>query len=174
MSEYLAFLKVHEIDNKHRGGILLINDCGIPSEFYCTSRITPNNTQKILFGKGLFLHIVELVGRPLIAKIQNKPTMIIVDNDTFLELRRESDYPIIFARRQGEEFRASDKENKTSNSELLVGKFQPLILTGHPEYPDDVKSQLSSLCKIFNRVDLLEPFERITQAILEIDKQGKF
>lgn len=65
----IGYLSVKKIDEKHVGGLLVVDESGIPHEFKYTDPIIPNQLQKILYGKSLetYLH-VEIISKSLLKK----------------------------------------------------------------------------------------------------------
>jgi len=85
------------------GAILITDLRGIPQEFRCTHPVKPTTVQKPLYGTTLEPYIgVNLCGIPLIESIQNKPSLIMVNNEFLLDVRSKSNCPVIFVRRAGE------------------------------------------------------------------------
>src|SRR6266404_5465414 len=75
----LAFVALRDLGGGyHRGGILVTDPSGKPTEFRCTSEIKPNSIQKTLYGSTLRVHMaIELAARPLLAALKTKPDLIL-------------------------------------------------------------------------------------------------
>jgi hypothetical protein len=173
----IAFITLVEVDEGVlRGGILVTDAHGKPVEFRCTSPIRPNSVQRTLYGSTLMPHIaVELVGNPLIQAVQASPDLILVQQEEFLPLRTRCEKPLLIARRQGEEIILSEESNKIRSEEMLSspsGKFAPVVVTCHWDYPDDICQCKEELNGLFSTCDLVEPFTRVKAALSTLHEQG--
>jgi hypothetical protein len=174
---YLAFIAMTEVeDDVLRGGILITDAHGKPVEFRCTSPIRPNAVQRTLYGSTLMPHIaVELVGKPLIQAVQSSPDVVLVQQDEFLPMRTRCEKPLLLARRQGEDIQLSEKSGKRRPEELFSspsGKFAPVVVTCHWDYPNDIVQCKECLGWMFSNCDLIEPFERVKTALETLHEQG--
>jgi len=173
----LGFLAFKEFERGYRGGLLITDNRGTPLEFRCTSPIRPNQVQRILYGRSLVSHLaVNLIGAPLTGSVTEKPTIIIVNQDPFLQLRELIQRPVIFVRRQGETFQAGgDAQDRPDHEPFLLecegAKFAPIIVESHWRYSQDTQQIRQQLREIFDYVDLLEPFERVDLALDEVERQ---
>ncbi len=52
-----------------------------------------------------------------------------------------------------------------------VGKFAPIVLSCHWDYPDDISTCKEGLGAAFANSDLVEPFERIQNALAHIHQK---
>lgn len=173
----LAFVTLAEVeDGVLRGGILITDAHGKPVEFRCTSPIRPNAVQRTLYGGTLMTHIaVELVGKPLVQAVQAAPDVVLVQQEEFLSLRTRCEKPLLLARRQGEEIQLSEESGKSRPEEVLSspsGKFAPVVVTCHWDYPDDIVQCKEGLGWMFSNCDLVEPFERVKTALATLHEQG--
>jgi len=177
----LGFLALYETPT-HDGylGAILVTDLqGIPQEFRCTHPVKPTTIQKPLYGNTLEPYIgINLCGMPLIGSIQNKPLLIVVHKEFLLGVRTASPCPVVFIRRAGEaiDVKPSDSSETTLRRERIdcpTGRFQPIVLTPHPDFDDDIASAREILEKIFSYLDPIEPFERMSKAIEVLAKQDK-
>lgn len=177
----LGFLALFETLSKdgYLGTVLVTDFQGIPQEFRCTHPVKPTIIQKPLYGDMLEPYIgVNLCGIPLFKSIQNIPSLIIVNKEFLLDVRKVISCPVIFIRRAGE---AIDlKSSNTAETNLIreridcaTGRFQPVILTSHPDFSDDITVARDILEKIFSYLDPIEPFERMAKAIEVLGKQDK-
>jgi len=79
----IGYLSVLNIKNKHIGGILVINDLGIPVEFKYSEPVTPTKLQEIIYGSSLeyYLH-TEIIAKGLIQKVENRPEFILTQDSS--------------------------------------------------------------------------------------------
>lgn len=118
---------------------------------------------------------VELVGNPLVQAVQASPAVVLVQQEELLLLRRKCETPVLLARRQGEEMQLAEESGKTQPEEVLSshsGKFAPVVITCHWDYPEDLVQCKESLGWMFSNCDLVEPFERVKTALATLHEQG--
>lgn len=175
----LAFIGLKEVETGvFRGGALVTNQHGKPLEFRCTTAIKPTSVQKTLYGGTLHAHIcVELIARPLFTALQEDPDVIIAKEADFIELRPSVEDPLLIVAKQGESFATEEKISEKAKKELLdsqSGRFEPITLTTHWQYHQDVACTLPNLRNMFARFDLIEPFSRIDNALALLHEKGVF
>ena len=177
----LGFLSLYETLSRdgYLGTILVTDLQGIPQEFKCTYPVKPTAIQKPLYGDALKPYIgVNLCGIPLFKSIQNLPSLLLVQNEFLLDVRKAISHPVVYIRRAGEaiDLSSSDDPKTTLKRERIdcpTGKFQPVIFTPHPDFNDDITGAREILEKIFNYLDPLEPFDRMAKAVEVLGKQDK-
>lgn len=174
---FLAYVQGQN-GNSGRGALLVTDEATRPLEFRCTTAIQPNALQRILYGETLRSYIAaDLVGEPLLDALQEKPSVVIVTEPLFLRLRAKANARMVCLRRQGEQIStvAGEDERQGKREAALLscasGRFQPLVITGPPDYGDELEVALGLLRPIFSTADLLEPFERIEKVVAELDRQ---
>lgn len=164
----IAYFAVHRTqDNQgYIGGMLVIDDRGVPQEFRCTVPIRPTNVQKALYGGTLEPYMFsELIGVPLVGALTTPPKCFLVERGMLLELREQIEMPVLYLEKYGEAL--SSDSGKTTQSGLVSrqGGFQSLTASSHPSYATDYESVREVLEHIFDQVDLLEPFDRISRSL---------
>ena len=53
----------------------------------------------------------------------------------------------------------------------VSGKFDPVVISIHPEFSDDKEVARQLLTEVFNRQDLAEPFTRVLTALEQVHVQ---
>ncbi|WP_126992442.1 hypothetical protein [Thermosipho globiformans] len=140
----IGYLSVKKILDKYIGGILIINDKGIPVEFKYTEPIIPTAIQKIIYGSSLEEYLsTEIIGKTLIEKIENKPEIIFVDSQELLSLEN-----VVFLA----ELKTPAEESLEINNRYF--KIIPL--------KENIKS---ILIDISEKIDITEPFSRLEKAL---------
>src|SRR5258708_21460228 len=94
----IAFLGYMELEkgSAYRGGILVADEWGKPLEFRCTAPVRPNPVQRTLYGETLMPHIaVELVGTPLLRTLEERPEVVVIQDDVFFDLRNHTATPVL-------------------------------------------------------------------------------
>jgi len=177
----LGFLSLHETAAKdgYLGSILITDNRGVPLEFRCTLPVKPTAAQKPLYGNTLIPHIgINLCGIPLIKSIQNSPSLIVVQKDFLLDVRSKINCAVAYVRRAGETIDVSSSDDSKANTkreriDSSTGKFQPIVLTTHPEFEEDKSYAKEIIENVFVHLDPLEPFDRMKKAIGLLSKQDK-
>lgn len=170
-SDRVAFLGMLTVENGsgYRGGILVTDGWGKPIEFRCTAPVRPNAVQRTLYGQTLLPHIaVELIGLPLFKSLQEKPSLVIIQDDAFFDIRPHLDTVLVRLWRQGEQVRlqaSGAQEQATSVLNCTTGKFQPVVAESHQEFRRDTEACSAQLSEMFARWDLIEPFDRLKRAL---------
>jgi hypothetical protein len=173
----IAFLGYMELDSgaSYRGAILITDDWGKPLEFRCTAPVKPNAVQRTLYGQTLLPHVlIELVGAPLLQAVQEQPEIIIIQESLFFDLRHKADTPIVRLKRQGVDVKLSSEEGEKAKPVVLSsdsGKFDPIVMEAHWQFPGDLDYTREKLRDLFGRWDLVEPFERLTKGLEYVHQQ---
>lgn len=149
----IGFLALFETLSKDGflGTVLMTNYQGIPQEFRCTHPVKPTVIQKLLYGEMLEPYIgVNLCGVPSFKSIQNIPSLIIVDKEFLLDIRKTISCPVIFIHRAGEsiDFKADvdvSTNFKRERVDCASGRFQPLVFTPRPDFNDDITASYLSV-----------------------------
>ena len=177
---FLSYKKMEDNEDVYQGAILVTDGTCKPLEFRCTSPIRPNAVQKTLYGRTLIPHIAaDLMALPLLKAVQEKLDIVLINDTVFLEIRVKADIPTLHLRRQGEAIQFEDsKEKKDARESIIVesasDRFQPLVITPHWNYSDDLNEYRTTIRDAFAYADLLEPFNRINVALDEVYKQDTF
>jgi len=177
-AQILCFLCYRETAKRdgYRGGALVTDASGKPLEFRATSPVRPNPVQRTLYGKTLVPHIAqELFAVALIEALRTKPKVILVRDETLLNVRPRVQYPILHVRRQGEALQAPTHVERQSEAAEVVqspsSQFQPVVITPHWQYSQEAAEVRALLQPVLAQMDLVEPFERVDRAIEELERQ---
>ncbi|MCD6550718.1 hypothetical protein, partial [Thermotoga sp.] len=82
-----AYLDSKKLDGKFVGGLLVVDERGIPLEFKYTEPVTPNELQRILYGGSLDIYLkTELISKTLLRKMEKNPDFIFVRDPELLEV----------------------------------------------------------------------------------------
>lgn len=193
----LGFLTTVETpDGSYIGGLLVTNHMGRPLEFQCTTPVKPNATQQILYGPTLRPFLLgELISKTLIERAGVTPDIVFTEQEEVLELRPHVKFPValvaslnrnnkaIHPPSTGEEAAMSaeaQESTETSPSSQSVEKPEPekrvrlgkQWLRFHGSHDDDESKIDESSKSIPTDADLLEPFERVREALIEASRNG--
>ncbi|MGQ0634584.1 MAG: hypothetical protein ACT4QC_08235 [Planctomycetaceae bacterium] len=164
----LGFLTAIEVPDKgFVGGLLVTNHFGRPLEFQCTAPVRANATQEILYGPTLAPFVLgELIGGALVGEAAVKPDLILTDREPILELRNCIEAPVALV------------ESAPSESDDGAGPNPPLVKLGrqrvrfHAAHGDDGAAVSRAAPHVPADADLLEPFERVREALRETIRHG--
>jgi len=173
----VAFLDTREFENRKciRGAVLVTDAATEPIEFRCTSAIRPTLLRTTLWGGRLAGYLAsQLVGKPLLSALSNKVSIVIVRKPEFVEVRPLIQAPLIQLLRNEELTMASPLTLESAGDEVLesaAGRFEPVVVKVHRQHPDDRKVARELLAEAFRSHNLLEPFERIANALELVHQQ---
>jgi hypothetical protein len=164
----IGFFSLYETDtsDSYVGAFLVTDENGLPLEFKCTHAVKPTAIQKSLYGDNLKPYIaIALCGIPLYNNISNKPDLLFVNIPFILGLRVEIEIPTLLIKRIGDSINLQADENEIEKKRIESDQFQAIILQSHPGYKEESKSLSEKINQLFNRFDLIEPFERMQKSI---------
>lgn len=147
----LAFLDIVAFDDGKtlRAAVLLTNSDTVPIEFHLTDCVRPTTAQKLLYGAIFERHLkVEIFGKPLVKALSEKPDIVITKDAGFYQyLANGLDLPValISFAKETQDIAISDSYSKNG----IIGEFK----------------------EISKRQNLIEPFERIKNAVTQVHKQ---
>lgn len=166
----LGFLTAIEVADKgYVGGLLVTNACGRPLEFQCTLPVRPNATQEILYGHTLIPFVLgELIGGTLVEKSGVKPQLILTDREQILELRNHLEMPVVLVMK-GNKSDDADQSMAETLREFRLGRQRIRI---HAAHGSDEQSLKDEAKQIPADADLIEPFDRVREALQETLRAG--
>ena len=167
----IGFVTVRRnMEHGYFGGYLIVNSLGRPLEFHCTLPVKPSRAQEILYGPTLDDFICgEQIAKALTAKAKLTANLILTDCEVTLASRNVSEQPIACVRSQRTERQTAVglAIPKTASSNLIhfeLGKNSVCISSRFPQDEQAIKKCWGELGL---EIDVLEPFERIEEALLE-------
>ncbi|HCI30073.1 MAG TPA: hypothetical protein PKI14_04720 [Fervidobacterium sp.] len=152
----IGYLSVLKIEDKHIGGMLVVNDLGIPVEFKYSEPITPTKLQEIIYGSSLeyYLH-TEIIARGLIQKLENRPELILTQDSSLL-----FDKNIVTIT-----FLPQSIPEKRENNEAIVNLNNSSIRITFQENTKFEDSLVEKIIDFASRIDIFEPFNRVEKAL---------
>lgn len=156
----LGFLTaVEDAERGFVGGLLVTNRFGRPLEFQCTAPVKPNRTQQILYGPTLRPFVLaELIGKTLVEKIGVKPHIVLGETRELLELGSWVDIPVASI------LAATEVSDANPEDTLPIGSAKVLVAANDGWDRETLNKQSRLIPK---DADLLEPFERVREALKE-------
>jgi len=137
------------------GAMLVVDNDGIPLEFKCTEAIRPTRVQQSLYGNKMELYIaVKLCALPLLSAVSHKPKILFVNEPPFLTVREEIEIPTLFLQ----------VDNASDDTQPSIA------LMPHSQFEADKEDEL---IRRSCRFDLIEPFDRVQQAVLLLGEKDE-
>jgi hypothetical protein len=152
------------------GGYLVLSVLGRPLEFHCTAPIRPSRAQEILYGPTLKPYLLgEQICGALLSKAKLTPVVVLTDHDAVLQARSRCNSPMVLisAACGRLEVTASEQVHQSHDDYLRSYELQTAI-----GFESDRTTATEALASLADRVDLLEPFCRIHEAIREAQRIG--
>ena len=160
---YLLVLSMKDVG--HCGGLLIVNSLGRPVEFHCTSPVSENKTQKVLYGETYLSFLYsDQIGRALVNKAKRKPVVLMVRQSELTGLQELSDVPVVIA----DSFEDNDYSgiSNLANSPRRLEVGDTLMhYVGSPNHDSEMVEGLCS--RLAAAIPIGEPFERVQLAITE-------
>ena len=157
------------------GGLMVTDPSGLPVDFRFTDPVTPTRLQRALYGGVLDRYLrTEVVLRTLMEALEQPPSLLVVDDPTLLDEPIDR-CPIAFVgpSRSAAIGAPGARSGQGSNTFLLQTSD-----TGHPlrvTLPADSQDEehvAAALVAVSERMDVLEPLERVRDALGVIVAQG--
>ncbi len=167
----IAYLYYTEENADFRGGVLLTDEKTKPIEFRITTEVSLDELQKIIYGDSLKeVLFKEKFGIDLLNALKEKYDIVLTKDKDLLTIRKSIDAPVIFVRKF-DPFMAKDKySHKIIN---IYNKFDPLMITISKEDEKKLISISKALNEIYKNFNIMEPFQRIENAIQYIAMNEK-
>mgnify|MGYP003390105878 CR=1 FL=1 len=155
----LGFLTAIHLENRgHVAGLLVTNKYGRPLEFQCTAPVRPNRTQELLYGPTLVPFLLgELLSKTLLDRIGIKPHVVLTDRPEILDSRPHVALPVACVLKG------------STNEAVRIGK---LYFGLHAEFSEDSKAFEKLAKELAADADLLEPLDRVREALDETMKMA--
>lgn len=81
----LGYLAVDQVGDAYVGGVLVVDDLGLPLEFRHTLPVRPTRLQRTLYGGTLDRYLRSVViGRRLVEELEHPPPVVIADDPSIL------------------------------------------------------------------------------------------
>lgn len=155
---------VESADYGYFGGYLIVSPLGRPLEFHCSAPIRPNRAQQILYGPTLESYLLgEQIGGALLKAAKLTPNVVFTDSEALLHARDMISVPLALV------LPADSAGSRLTRSQISLEAFKLHVPIG---YEQDEPKITESLALLTGRVDLVEPFGRIHEAIMEAQRIG--
>jgi hypothetical protein len=158
------------------GGLMTVNDIGLPTEFIYSEPLTPSKLQLSLYGTTLGRYLMlDVVGKGLVEASQARGVPVIVGHGDLLPLATHVKRPLcqVTATNQRPLGDAgATKEQSPEEFLAQLGEVQsPYIFRIYDRVNFPVEQHLRVFIECAGRFDLLEPLNRIART-LELVRDG--
>jgi len=152
------------------GGLMTVNDLGLPAEFIYSDPVKPSNLQASLYGSTLSRYlIVDVIGKGLVDASKSTGVPIVVAHSELLTLATKVKRPLcqISATHQAPLADVGEmRESATGELLVQLSEIQnPFSLRFFDRANFPVEQHLSCLIDCATRFDLLEPQGRIRRTL---------
>ncbi len=164
----IAYFTVIESDRTGwTGGLLVLNGGGRPLEFQCTLPVRPTKTHEILFGATLRSHLIsEVIGKLLLEKVRTPLSLVCCDQPEALRLDACCSAPVALV------VEAAESDEGPITDDMIAGYSMVPFTGGTLRVAMERVDEVQSLADQFGELpDVVEPFERIREAIREAQSQ---
>ena len=162
----IAYFGIHRTNGNdgYVGGILVINDKGIPRDIRFTHPISPNAAQRTLYGNTLEPHIfVELIGSQLVSALAVSPLCCVVEDASLLDLSEHVALPIVHIEPANAPRASNGRSEGAYRLDSGISGDRPVNIKVVQATDEEVIRDI--LSRISAHHDLLEPFDRIATAV---------
>lgn len=171
MTANIGFLSVRvHAEHGYFGGYLIVNQLARPLEFHCTMPVKPSRAQALLYGPTIDDFVCgEQIGKALVTKAKVTPDLIITDSLAALAVTLVSDLMVV--KLEAELVTSDAGENlrmpKSTNLDLqrLRGGDHDFVALASSRVTEKHLSHM--LDQLSANFEITEPFQRITEALLE-------
>ncbi len=166
----LGFITVrHHSEHGYFGGYLILNQLGRPLEFHCTLPVKPSRAQSLLYGHTLDDFICgEQIAKALVTKAKLKPALLLTDCSAVLAFEHVGDDPMVWVNVAEASDNASHMRrphNPNADLQSINSNVMRCSVSPMSSASSDLLSQIAP--KLAPNFDLMEPFQRIAEALLE-------
>ncbi|MFP5503844.1 MAG: hypothetical protein ACLGIN_15240 [Candidatus Sericytochromatia bacterium] len=170
MSIKLAYMKIVTLSpGAFAGGLMIVDERGLPVDFRYTDPVQPSRVQQILYGKSLERHVrQDVIFKHLVEKLEPRPSLLLVDDDLLLGLPASTPVAMVVETRLAPLHEAAERQTISDHEYLLqVGETgSPVrikIGKDDPALADKVAELLLEVVE--HGLDPTEPFGRIRGAV---------
>ena len=152
----LGYLTAIHEEGKYIGGLLVVDELGIPLEFKYTEPFEPTRLQRVLYGKSLEMYVEHgLIMKSLLKNVETRPDVYFTDRLEAIDYLDD----LVFI---GGAILTTEDKPEEGEVLLDIGRGRGLRLVGKKEIPQNLLDELREVSQSF---DLLEPFSRLRQAL---------
>jgi hypothetical protein len=155
------------------GGLLTVNETGLPTEFIYSEPVRPSKLQLSLYGSTLGRYLMlDVVGKGLVDASQSRAVPVIVAQGDMLPLATRVKRPVCHLRQSAmRPLEQSGQVMEQAADEVLV-QLGEVASPFHLRYYDrasfPLEKELPNLLECVKRFDVLEPFGRVKKTLEQL------
>jgi hypothetical protein len=156
------------------GGLLVLNQRARPLEFHCTAAVQPSRALELLYGATFRPYLFgEQIGGTLLKRAQARLSLCLTDTIEVLAAREVWPHPLIGleSSEMNSEHSAAERAVRATGAQREGLDLTPVDLQGHAAWvvssAQQDHAQALRVLEQCSRFDLLEPFQRLRDAIEE-------
>ena len=167
----LSYLDVVALSNdRFLGGLLTVNELGLPTEFHYSDPIRPSKLQLSLYGTTLGRYVmVDVVGKGLLDASQARNAPVVVGHSDLLELATKTKRPLCKMTATNLRPLGDLGEVKENNAEEFAAQLNDVTSPVSFRIYDRVNFPLDQVLPAFiecaGRFDVLEPMARVRRTL---------
>jgi len=167
----LTYLDVVALSNDcFLGGLLTVNELGLPTEFHYSDPIRPSKLQLSLYGSTLGRYVmVDVVGKGLLDASQARNAPVVVGHSDLLGLATKTKRALCKLTTTNLRFLGEVGEIKESNAEEFAAQLNDVQSPYSFRIFDRVNFPVDQVLPVFIecavRFDLLEPMSRVKRTL---------
>ncbi|MDK2946544.1 hypothetical protein SAMN04488588_0708 [Geotoga petraea] len=145
-------------EDKYSGGLMTLNDKGLPTNFKYTEPIKPSKIQKIIYGNNLKSFLAsEIIGKKILEG-ENDIDYFFIDDNEILDFI-DTDKLLVYIKESYSDMEKSEKENETF---INISDKKTYKLIFSKKAGEDLIGKIKDNAEYFN---LSEPFIRLKEAL---------
>ena len=158
------------------GGLLTVNELGLPTEFLYSDPIQPSKLQLTLYGTTLGKYLmVDVVGKGLLEASQARGVPVVVGHSELLGLATRVKRPLCKLTPSNQRPLGEPGQIRENSAEEFAAQLNdvqsPYIIRIYDRINFVVEQHVPALVECASRFDLLEPLERVKRT-LEVIRRG--
>ena len=159
----IAYINFYSRGNTYRAGALITDSSTRPIEFRVTSNLNVDKLQEILYGNALQEVLYrEKFTVQLLKSMQETYDMVMIKEKSLLSIRKEIKKPVIHIQKYDPFMPLNRLSHKVVN---IHDRYDPLYITVNREDEKRLVSLSHFLQEMYRNFNIMEPFERIENAI---------
>jgi ribosomal protein S2 len=145
-------------EDKYAGGLMTLNDKGLPINFKYTEPIKPSKIQKIIYGNNLKSFLAsEIIGKKILEG-ENDIDYFFIDDNEILDFI-DTDKLLVYIKESYSDMEKTEKENETF---INISDKKTYKLIFSKKTGEDLINKIKDNAEYFN---LSEPFIRLKEAL---------
>jgi len=159
----IAYVNFYNRGDMYRAGALITDESTKPVEFRITSNLNVDKLQEILYGEALQEVLYkERFTVQLLNSLQEDYDIVLIKEKSLLSVRKEIEKPVVHIQKYDPFMPINRLSHKIVN---IHDRFEPLYISVNKEDEKKLVSISHSLQEIYRNFNIMEPFNRIENAL---------